>query len=275
MIKKIRHIFNYVVLIGLAILALLPFLWMISTSFKGNEQIFAYPPEWIPKIWRWQNYVDIWSQLPFLAYFRNSVFISLFTILGTLLSSSLVAYAFAVLRWPGRDKLFIFILVTMMLPLQVTMIPVFVMFKNLGWLNTFKPLIVPAFLGGGAFNIFLLRQFFLRVPRELIDAARIDGCSEWRIYWEIMLPMAKPALATVAIMTFMFTWNDFLGPLIYLSDKLKGTLALGVVMFVGQHSTEWGQLMAISIIMMLPVIIIFFLFQRFFIKGFIMTGIKG
>ncbi|MBL7111664.1 MAG: carbohydrate ABC transporter permease [Bacteroidales bacterium] len=248
---------------------------MISTSFKGNEQIFAYPPEWIPKIWRWQNYVDIWSQLPFLAYFRNSVFISLFTILGTLLSSSLVAYAFAVLRWPGRDKLFIFILVTMMLPLQVTMIPVFVMFKNLGWLNTFKPLIVPAFLGGGAFNIFLLRQFFLRVPRELIDAARIDGCSEWRIYWEIMLPMAKPALATVAIMTFMFTWNDFLGPLIYLSDKLKGTLALGVVMFVGQHSTEWGQLMAISIIMMLPVIIIFFLFQRFFIKGFIMTGIKG
>ena len=197
------------------------------------------------------------------------------TIIGTLLSSSLVAYAFACLKWPGRNGVFIFVLATMMLPMQVTMIPLFVLFKNFGWLNTFKPLIVPAFFGGGAFNIFLLRQFFLTIPGELFDAARIDGCSEWRIYWNIVLPLAKPALATVAILTFMMTWNDFFGPLIYLSDKLKGTLALGLAMFVGQHQTEWGMLMAASVMMMIPMIVLFFLFQKYFIKGFMMSGIKG
>jgi ABC-type glycerol-3-phosphate transport system permease component len=254
---------------------ILPFLWIISTSLKGEEIIFAIPPQWIPETLHWENYSQVFDAIPFLIYFKNSVFITAVTIIGVLLSSSLVAYAFGCLQWPGRDVLFIFVLATMMLPMQVTMIPVFVLFKELGWLNTFKPLTVPAFFGGGAFNIFLLRQFFLTIPKDLLDAARIDGCSEIRIYWKIILPLARPALATVAILTFMFTWNDFIGPLIYLSDKLKGTLALGLAMFVGQHQTEWGMLMAASVMMMIPMIFIFFFFQKYFIKGFTMSGLKG
>jgi multiple sugar transport system permease protein len=253
----------------------IPFLWMVATSLKGSGAIFAMPPQWIPKEFHFENYLVIFDRMPFLQYLRNSLFVTLLTIIGVVGTSSLVAYAFACLRWPGRDALFVLILVTMMLPMQVTMIPVFVLFKELGWLNTFKPLVVPAFFGGGAFNIFLLRQFFLGIPKDLADAARIDGCSEFRIYWNIMLPLARPALATVSIMTFMFTWNDFLGPLIYLSDKTKGTLALGLSMFVGQYATEWAQMMAASVLMMVPMIVLFFFFQRYFIQGFTMSGIKG
>ena len=254
---------------------ILPFMWVVSTSLKGNEQIFAIPPEFIPSSPHWENYAEVFRRMPFLTYFLNSTFITVVAIIGTVLSSSLVAYAFACLRWPGRDLLFYFVLTTMMLPMQVTMIPVFVMFKDLGWLNTFKPLTVPAFLGGGAFNIFLLRQFFLTIPNSLFDAARIDGCSEFRIYWNIVLPLAKPALATVAILTFLFSWNDFLGPLIYLSDQMKGTLALGLAMLTGQHQNEWGLLMAASVLMMVPVIMIFFFFQKYFIQAFTTSGIKG
>jgi multiple sugar transport system permease protein len=252
-----------------------PFLWMVATSLKGSGAIFTMPPQWIPNEFHWENYSVIFDKMPFLQYLRNSFFVTGLSIVGVVGTSSLVAYAFACLRWPGRDALFVVILVTMMLPMQVTMIPVFVIFKELGWLNTFKPLIVPAFFGGGAFNIFLLRQFFLGIPKDLADAARIDGCSEFRIYWNIMLPLARPALVTVAIMTFMFSWNDFLGPLIYLSDKSKGTLALGLSMFVGQYATEWAQLMAASVLMMVPMILLFFFFQRYFIQGFTMSGIKG
>ena len=273
--RNLNTLIVYLFLIAVGVMLILPFLWIVSTSLKGNESIFVLPPKWIPDQFHWENYSNVFKKMPFLNYLRNSIFISGMTIFGTLLSSSLVAYAFACLRWPGRNAVFIFVLATMMLPLQVTMIPLFVLFKKLSWLNTFKPLIVPAFFGGGAFNIFLLRQFFLTIPRELIDAARIDGCSEWRIYWNIVLPLAKPALATVAILTFMMTWNDFFGPLIYLSDKLKGTLALGLAMFVGQYQTEWGMLMAASVLIMLPMIVLFFLFQKYFIKGFMMSGIKG
>jgi multiple sugar transport system permease protein len=253
----------------------IPFLWMVATSLKGSGAIFAMPPQWIPREFHFENYSVIFDRMPFLQYLRNSLFVTGLSIAGVVGTSSLVAYAFACLRWPGRDALFVVILITMMLPMQVTMIPVFVIFKELGWLNTFKPLIVPAFFGGGAFNIFLLRQFFLGIPRDLADAARIDGCSEFRIYWNIMLPLARPALVTVAIMTFMFSWNDFLGPLIYLSDKSRGTLALGLSMFVGQYATEWAQLMAASVLMMVPMILLFFFFQRYFIQGFTMSGIKG
>lgn len=273
--KLLKSMVTYLFLFAVAAMLILPFLWILSTSLKGNESIFVIPPKWIPDKMHWENYTDVFQKMPFFTYLRNSVFISSMTIIGTLLSSSLVAYAFACLRWPGRNAVFIFILATMMLPMQVTMIPLFVLFKNFGWLNTFKPLIIPAFFGGGAFNIFLLRQFFMTIPRELFDAARIDGCSEWRIYWNIVIPLAKPALATVAILTFMMTWNDFFGPLIYLSDKLKGTLALGLAMFIGQHQTEWGMLMAASVMMMIPMIVLFFLFQKYFIKGFMMSGIKG
>ena len=262
-------------LVGVAVVLLLPFAWMLSTSLKGNEAIFAIPPQWIPDTLRWDNYAEVFRRMPFLLYLRNTGVVTFFTIVGTVLSSSLVAYAFACLRWPGRDALFLFVVATMMLPLQVIMIPLFVLFKEFGWLNTYKPLIVPAFLGGGAFNIFLLRQFFLGLPRALFDAARIDGASEWRIYWTIALPLARPALVTVGLLTFMFAWNDFLGPLIYLSDQSKNTLALGLALFTGQHQTDWGVLMAASILMMVPVILLFFVFQRYFIKGFNMSGLKG
>lgn len=272
---NIKRIFIYTLIVVFAALFIIPFLWIISTSLKGEEQIFSIPPQWIPDQLHWDNYSKVFDKMPFMVYLRNSTLITVITIIGVVLSSSVVAYAFGCLQWPGRNTLFIVVLATMMLPMQVTMIPVFVLFKELGWLNTIKPLTVPAFFGGGAFNIFLLRQFFMTIPRDLLDSARIDGCPELRIYWSIVLPLAKPALATVAILTFMFTWNDFIGPLIYLSDKTMGTLALGLAMFVGQHQTEWGMLMAASVLMMLPMIIIFFLFQKYFIKGFTMSGIKA
>ena len=273
--KNVRKTIIYIGLISCTVILILPFLWVLSTSLKGDEQIFTIPPKFIPDTFHWESYIEVFERMPFLTYFLNSTFITIITIIGTVFSSSLVAYAFACLRWPGRDTVFVLVLATMMLPIQVTMIPIFVMFKDIGWLNTFKPLTVPAFLGGGAFNIFLLRQFFLSLPKSLFDAARIDGCSEFRIYYQIALPLAKPALATVAILTFLFTWNDFLGPLIYLSDQLKGTLALGLAMFTGQHQTEWRLLMAASVLMMLPVIVIFFFFQKYFIQAFTTSGIKG
>lgn len=273
--SKGKSLFIYLAIAFFALLFILPFLWLVSTSLKGDEVIFAIPPKWIPDQLHWENYSKVFDAMPFLAFLKNTVFVTIMTIIGVVLSSSLVAYAFGCLNWPGRNFLFIFILGTMMLPMQVTMIPLFVLFKEIGWLNTFKPLTVPAFFGGGAFNIFLLRQFFLTIPRDLLDAARIDGCSELTIYWKIVLPLARPALATVAILTFMATWNDFIGPLLYLSDKMKGTLALGLAMFVGQHQTEWGMLMAASVMMMIPMILIFFFFQKYFIKGFTMSGMKG
>ncbi len=270
----VKNTLIYLTLTTFALFFVIPFLWILSTSLKGNEQIFVIPPQWIPSVFMWDNYAKVFERIPFLLYVKNSVFISLIVITGTVLSSSIVAYSFACLNWPGRNALFVVVLASMMLPMQVTMIPVFVIFKEIGWLNSFKPLTLPAFLGGGAFNIFLLRQFFLSIPRDLLDSARIDGCSEFRIYWNIVLPNAKPALATVSILTFMFTWNDFLGPLIYLSDQAKGTIALGLGMFVGQYVTEWSLLMAASMLMMLPMLIIFFVFQKYFIQGFIMSGLK-
>jgi multiple sugar transport system permease protein len=269
-VRPVRTLVLYALMIAVGVVMFLPFLWMLSTSLKDNQAIFTIPPVWIPETLRWENYAAVFERMPFLAYLRNTTFITVFSIVGTVLTSSMVAFAFAVLRWPGRDALFIFVLATMMLPLHVIMIPLFVIFKELGWLNTYLPLIVPAFLGGGAFNIFLMRQFFLTIPTELFDAARIDGCSEWRLYWSIAMPLARPALITVAILTFMFSWNDFLGPLIYLSDQMKNTLALGLALFVGQHATEWSVLMAASVLMMIPLILLFFFFQRY-----MMSGMKG
>ena len=266
---------SYLFVITFALLFLMPFIWMVSTSLKDDAAISMSATSMWPDEFHWENYLRVFEGMPFWTYFKNSMFVTSLFMLGTLLSASLVEYGFSVMKWPGRDKVFIIVLVTMMLPMQVTMIPVFVLYKGFGWLDSFKPLIVPAFFGGGAFNIFLLRQFFLTIPRDLFDAARIDGCNEFQIYWRIVLPLAKPALATVGIMSFLFTWNDFLSPLIYLSDKLKSTMALGIVMFVGQHKTEWALLMVASILMMLPVILLFFFFQRYFIRGLMMSGIKG
>ena len=270
--KQIKNILIFSLLTLVAVLFIIPFLWVISTSLKPESAVFSL--QWFPETWKFDNYLKVFEKIPFLPYLKNSIVISLLTIIGTVLSSSIVAYAFGCLEWPGRNTIFIFIIATMMLPLQVIMIPLFIMFKELGWLNTIKPLTIPAFFGGGAFNIFLLRQFFLSIPKSLLDAARIDGCSELRIYWSIVLPLAKPALATVAIITFMFAWNDFLGPLIYLSEKAQGTLALGIAQYAGQMNPEYSVLMAASVLMMLPIIIIFFMFQKYFIQAFTMSGIK-
>ncbi len=262
----------FILMVVIALFFLLPFLWVLLTSLKPEAEVFSR--NFLPTTLQFDNYLQLFHKIPFLLFLRNSVFITVISVIGVTLSSSLVGYAFGCMNWRGRNSLFYFVIATMMLPMQVTMIPVFVIFKEIGWLNSFKPLTVPMFLGGGAFNIFLMRQFFMTVPGSLLDAARIDGCSELAIYWKIVLPLAKPALATVAILTFMFTWNDFLGPLIYLSDKAKGTLALGLGQLAGQQQPEWAVLMAASVLMMLPVIVIFFLFQKYFIQGFTMSGIK-
>lgn len=269
-----KDLLIYLLLIVGGILFITPFLWMLSTSLKGEAGLFDIPPQWIPNPIKWDNYPEALQSIPFLKYTMNTVFITVIAMAGAIASSSLVAYSFARLKWPGRDIWFIILLATMMLPGQVTMIPVFVMYKNLGWTNTYAPLTVPYFFGS-AFYIFLLRQFFRTIPMELSDSAKIDGCSEFRIYWKIILPLSKPALATVAIFTFMGVWNDFVGPLIYLNDTDKFTLALGLRSFQMQYGTRWNLMMAAAIVAALPTLIIFFLCQKYFIEGITLTGIKA
>ena len=220
------------------------------------------------------NYSDAFQWFPFSLYLKNTLVICAISVIGTLLSCSLIAYGLACVEWRGREFLFWLMLSTMMLPPQVTMIPLFLTFKHLGWINTILPLVVPAFFGN-AFFVFLLRQFYRTVPRDLIEAARLDGCGELGIWGRIMLPLSMPALAVVALFTFMWTWNDFLGPLIYLMEDRKYTLSIGLAMFQGQYSGEWGQMMAMAGLMTLPVIVLFFLAQKQFIQGVKMSGIKG
>jgi multiple sugar transport system permease protein len=258
-----------------ALVMIFPFLWLVSTSLKQQSQIFLYPPQWIPNPIRWENYSEALTQLPFARYTLNTLVITVFTMAGVLLTSSLAAYGFARTHFPGRDIIFMVLLSTLMLPYAVIMIPQYIMFKYLGWIDTNLPLIVPFWFGGGIFNIFLLRQFFRTIPPDLIEAARIDGAGELRIYAQIVLPLAGPALAVVAIFTFINTWNDFLGPLIYLSSQDKFTIALGLSAFKGLFSTRWEYLMAASTVMITPIIVLFFLTQRYFVQGIAMTGTKG
>ena len=272
--KKVinRIIIQIIVILG-AIVFIFPFLWLVSTSLKPDEQIFALPPKLIPNPVQWENYTRMFKYFPFSRFFGNSVYITFMTLVGVLFSCPLVAFSFAKLRWPGRDLLFLVLLSTMMLPPQVTMVPVYLLFRELGWIDTFRPLWVPAWFGS-AFYIFLLRQFFLTIPRELEEAARIDGCSFPRMYVQIMLPLIKPALATTAIFTFMGAWNDFMGPLIYINSTEKFPLSLGLRLFQTQFGGEWAMMMAASVIMVLPLIIMFIAFQRYFIQGIVLTGLK-
>ncbi len=272
--KKVinRIIIQIIVILG-AIVFIFPFIWLVSTSLKPDEQIFALPPKLIPNPIQWENYTRMFKYFPFSRFFGNSVYITFMTLVGVLFSCPLVAFSFAKLRWPGRDFLFLVLLSTMMLPPQVTMVPVYLLFRELGWIDTFRPLWVPAWFGS-AFYIFLLRQFFLTIPRELEEAARIDGCSFPRMYAQIMLPLIKPALATTAIFTFMGAWNDFMGPLIYINSTEKFPLSLGLRLFQTQFGGEWAMMMAASVIMVLPLIIMFIAFQRYFIQGIVLTGLK-
>ncbi|HEY3080167.1 MAG TPA: carbohydrate ABC transporter permease [Chloroflexota bacterium] len=251
-----------------------PFLWMVSTSLKEPGAAVAFPPTWLPDPVEWRNYLRAWTVLPFGDFTRNSVIYAGVGLVGQLLSCSLAAFGFARIVFKGREFWFAVLLATMMLPNQVTLIPQFILFKNLGWLDTLLPLIVPTFFGH-AFYIFLLRQFFLTLPTELDDAARIDGAHLFDVYRRIILPLAKPALATVAIFSFVNHWNDFFGPLIYLTTPEKMTIAVGLQLFRGQWGTDFSLLMAASTAALMPILILFFVAQKTFVQGIALTGMKG
>ncbi|NLA52620.1 MAG: carbohydrate ABC transporter permease, partial [Alcaligenaceae bacterium] len=257
-----------------SVVYLFPVVWMVSTSLKTDPQIVRIPPNLIPSPVRWANYGDALRTINFLRAAKNTLYITGMNIIGNILSSSIVAYSFARLRWKGRELLFGIMLSTLMLPFAVTMVPQYLIFRNLGWVNTFKPLWVPAFFGS-PFYIFLLRQFMLTLPNSYDDAARIDGCSSFGIYWRIIMPLIKPALTVVAMFTFTTHWNDFLGPLIYLSREELYTFALALQKFQSDYVVNWAQLMAASSVMTLPIIALFFAGQRYFIQGVVMSGIKG
>jgi len=276
-VRSAAHtILVYAVVIPGAILLTLPFLWMVSTAFKPPKQIFVFPPIWIPNPIRWQNFTEGWSKyVNFTLFLRNSLMVTTGNVIGNLLSCSLAAYGFARLRGRGKNILFLMVLATMMVPMWVTLIPQYVLFSKLGWTNTFLPLMVPPWFGW-PFFIFLLRQFFMTIPKDLDDAARIDGCSSWGILFRIILPLSKPALAAVAVFAFIGNWNNFMGPLIYLRDEHKYTLALALQHFQGEYGQyQYHYMMAVAVLTVIPVIVVFFLAQRYFIRGIVMTGMKG
>jgi len=264
----------YLLLIIGGIAISIPFIWMVSTSLKQLGQVFLFPPVWIPQPIMWHNYIEAMTAVPFGTYFKNTVIISTISVVGLMLASSLAAYAFARLHWKGRDVMFVLVLSTMMLPSQVTLIPQFIVFRYLKWIDTFLPLIVPACLGS-AFQYFLFRHVFLSIPTEMDAAARIDGCSILGIYWRIIMPLSVPALATGALFAFRFRWDQFLEPLIFLNSPENYTIPLGLRMYQAQEGTSWHLLMAASCVSMLPVLLTFFLGQRYFIQGVVISGVKG
>ena len=252
----------------------LPLVWMVLTSFKPAADIATDPHRALPSEWRVRNYADAVTTMPYFRYLVNSLVLCAGSVLGTVWSCSLAAYAFARLRWPGRNAVFGVLITTMLLPWHVTMIPKFLLISELGLYNTLGALIAPIFLGD-AFSIFLLRQFFLTIPEELSEAARLDGCSEWGIFWRIVLPLARPALATVALFQFVAAWNDFNGPLLYLNDPARFTLAYGLEQFVSSYSSQVNLLMAAAVLFTLPIVLLFFFAQRTFIRGIATSGLKG
>jgi ABC-type glycerol-3-phosphate transport system permease component len=272
--RVLYKVLVYSLLVIGSIVFLLPFLWMVSTSLKVSSEVFAYPPSFLPSSFQWRNYLDGWTALPFNTFLRNSLIITCSNVVGNLLSCSLVAFGFARLRARGRSLLFLLVLGTMMIPNEVTMVPRFILFKELHWVNTLLPLTVPAWFGY-AFFIFLLRQFFMSIPHELDEAAYIDGASYFRIYWNIILPLSKPALGAVAIFAFIGNWNNLLDPLIYLRSQNLYTIALGLNLFLGQYVTVVNQLMAVSILALLPILIIFFFAQKVFVQGVTLSGMGG
>lgn len=272
--KGLRSLFSHAILMVGSVFFIMPLVFMVSTSLKASRQIAKFPPELIPNPFIWGNYSDVFVYAPMHMYLLNTLFLILPAIFGASVSSALAAYAFARLRAPGKNIIFYLLLSTMMLPGVVTMIPTYIVFAKIGWVGTFKPLIIPALLGN-AFYIFLMRQFFTTIPRDLEDAALVDGCSRLRIFWSLILPLAKPILATVTVLAFMGAWNDYMGPLIYLQDKSQYTLSLGLQVFVTSHRTEYGLLMAASTMMVMPIILLFFFAQKQFVQGITLTGMKG
>jgi multiple sugar transport system permease protein len=280
--RAVRRAILIGLLIAGGIVMMIPFLWMISTSLKTRAEVFVIPPTVLPRVAQWSNYGDMWNALPFATFFLNSIKLALLNTIGQLISCSMAAFAFAALRFRFREPLFALLLVTLIIPFQVVLVPNFVLYRLLphptslsgNWIGTQEPLWVGAFLGG-AFGTFLLRQFFLTIPRELGDAARVDGANPWHIYRHIYLPLAKPALATLAIFTFIWTWNDLIDPIIYLRDIDTLTLTAGLSLFQGQYVGRWPLLMAGALVSVIPMIVLFVIAQRQFVRGIAMTGIKG
>ncbi len=264
----------YLVLIGGAVLVLIPFLWTASTALKTTLQALSSPPEWIPDPVMWSNFATALTAMPFATYYKNSLTIALLRIVGDVLSSSIVAYGFARLRFPGRNFLFLVVLSTMMIPFHVLIIPRFILFREVGWLDSLLPLIVPSFFGS-AFSIFLLRQYFMTIPRALDDAAKIDGCGHFSTFWRIVLPLSKPAIGAIAVFEFLNSWDYFLGPLIYISSDRNFTVELGLNSFRTEYFTEWNLFMAASLVAMLLPLTIFFIAQKYFIGGVTLVGSAG
>lgn len=267
----------YAVVTAGASILLAPFFWMVSSSLKDLQDVFAYPPVWFPSPAKWRNYIDAWKAVPFGRYLLNTAFVTTLGMAAEVASSTLVAYGFARFSFPGRNALFVVLLSTMMLPYHVTLIPTYMIWRNLKLLDTFDPLVLPAWTAWGPFYVFLLRQFFLGVPRDLEEAARIDGASVLQTFVHVMLPQIKPAMLAVAVFAFRGYWNNFLGPLIYLNSMGRYTLTLGMYLFMGgvNEAPQWHWLMAMSTLLALPMLAVFFLAQRYFIEGISLTGLKG
>jgi multiple sugar transport system permease protein len=276
--RRYGRVLLYVALLAGAVPTLLPFVWLVRSALMRDAQMFLSPPEWIPAPFQWSNFTEALTTQPFGRYFVNTLVIAVISVLGTVLTCSVAAFSFSRLRWKGRDVIFALLLSGVMLPYAVTLIPTFVMWQELDALDTIAPLTVPSWFagaGGGVFNIFLLRQFFLTIPFELDEAAYIDGASPWRVFWTIVMPLSKPAIIVVTVFTFIGTWNDFLGPLLYLQSEENYTLALGLASFQSMYLTQWGYLMAASAAVIAPIIALFFVLQRYFIEGVTLTGIKN
>jgi len=273
---RVKNLILHLVLILCSVGFVFPFLWMLFTALKTPQELLLGFQQFFPSDPQWMNFKKAVTMIPFLLYLKNSLIIVILVVTGTLFSATTTAYAFAKLRWKGKEKWFIIMLATLMIPIQVILIPTYIMYSYIGWLSTRLPLIVPAFFGGGAaFYIFLLRQFFMGVPKELSESAIIDGASHIQIFFKIMLPLSKPALMTVGLFTFMATWNDYFGPLIFLSNPDHWTLAIGLRAFQTRFGGRYDLMMAASILIMLPTLIIFFFAQKSFIEGITFTGIKG
>ncbi|MFD2446650.1 carbohydrate ABC transporter permease [Bacillus sp. CGMCC 1.16607] len=263
----------YIILIFLSLLFLAPFLLMITTSMKSPDELYLFPPKWLPSTWHFENFAKSWNSQPFNTFLVNSVIVTTLTTIGQIISSTLVAYGFARFKFKGRDFLFIVLLATMMIPWEVTMIPQYMEFNFLGWINTLKPLIVPSWFGS-AFYIFLLRQFIMSIPKELDEAARMDGANSFQIYYRIHLPLMWPIIVLIAVFNFLSSWNDYLGPLIFLNDQSKYTLTLGLAQFKGMYDVDMEGIMAVTFLISLPPLLLFFLAQKYIVNGVSSSGIK-
>ena len=273
--QGLTSLVKHAVLIFFGLFYVLPLFWMLSTALKKDAQVIAFPPVWIPNPAMWNNFIEAFNFVPFGTFLQNSLVISITTVIGVLVSCLFSAYAFSRLEWKGRDAMFFLVVSTLMLPYQVTMVPLYVIFNKIGWVNTLLPLIVPAFFGN-AFFIFLARQFFLGIPKDLSDAALIDGCNDLQIIWKVILPLSRPLIMVIALFQFLGSWNDFLGPLIYLNDKNLFTVSLGLALMRSAYGlSRFSLIMAATSLFVVPVLILFFFAQKSFIQGITFTGLKG